>query len=204
MDVLVVTGGIGSGKSEVCRVLQEKYACGVYSADERVKGLYASHPTLLDDIAAGLSVDLRDDEGRFVPALLAEVIFRDREALAKVEELVFPALMDDFKAWCDDYRADRFVVFESATVMEKPQFEGFGDKWILVDARFGTRLERAVARDKTDRERVIARMINQPLMNDISEGRAVPDVDAVIINEGSYEDLIRKVTQTIDELYNNR
>ena len=36
MEILVITGGIGSGKSEVCRILQELYGCGVYNADERV------------------------------------------------------------------------------------------------------------------------------------------------------------------------
>lgn len=204
MDVIVVTGGIGSGKSEVCRLLRDRYACGVYSADARVKELYRSHPSLLADIEKRLSLDLRDSAGRFVPKSLADAIFRDREALVQVEELVFPALMDDFRAWCRDFETDRFVVFESATVMEKPQFKGFGDIRILVDAPFETRLARAVARDGADREDVVARMANQPLMNDISSGRTAADADVVIMNDGSYEDLARKVAGLMDEIYNNR
>ena len=36
MDILVVTGGIGSGKSEVCRILQKEFGCGLYNADQSV------------------------------------------------------------------------------------------------------------------------------------------------------------------------
>ena len=50
MKVLVVTGGIGSGKSAVCRILHEAGVTAQYNADERVKALYSAHPTLLNDI----------------------------------------------------------------------------------------------------------------------------------------------------------
>ena len=50
MMVLVVTGGIGSGKSEVCRIMRDMgYRCQ-YNADARAKALYEEHPTLLADI----------------------------------------------------------------------------------------------------------------------------------------------------------
>ena len=97
MEILVVTGGIGSGKSEVCRILEEVYGCGVYNADERVKMLYDVHPSLLNDIETMLGDSMRDDEGRFVPARLSTRIFSDRSLLRRVESLVFPALMEDFK-----------------------------------------------------------------------------------------------------------
>ena len=96
--IVVVTGGIGSGKSEVCRLLNE-YGAARYDADERVKALYAAHPTLLSDISDRLGVDLCDGNGNFVPRILAERIFSDPEALAAVESLVFPALIEDFEAF---------------------------------------------------------------------------------------------------------
>ena len=61
MDILIVTGGIGSGKTEVCRILQELYGCGVYNADERVKMLYDVHPSLLNDIEALTGEPMRRD-----------------------------------------------------------------------------------------------------------------------------------------------
>ena len=201
MDILIVTGGIGSGKTEVCRILQELYCCGVYNADEKVKMLYDVHPSLLNDIEVLTGEPMRDAEGRFVPSRLSSLIFRDRSLLMKVENLVFPALMDDFKSWSRSYGDDRFVVFESATVLEKPQFKGFGDKVILVDALMETRLDRACLRDSAPRESIYSRMLNQKMMNDFSEGKALPDVDAVIHNYGSLSDLRFSTIRAIESLY---
>ena len=202
MDILVVTGGIGSGKSEVCRILSQMYGCGIYKADDCVKELYGRDPELVSRIEAALNVSLRDDEGRFQPSVLAGIIFRNRTALEQVENLVFPALMDDFHRWAEAYAEDRFVVFESATIMEKPQFKGFADKVILVDAPFDERLSRACARDSASRESVYARMQNQALMNMVSSGDVKPEDDAVINNYGSIADLVLQTKETIEKLYN--
>ena len=201
MEILVITGGIGSGKSEVCRILQELYGCGVYNADERVKLLYDIHPTLLDNIEKLIGEGLRDDDGHFVPSRLSERIFADRKILLDVEALVFPALIEDFSTWAKNYEDDRFVVFESATILEKPDLAGFGDKVILVDSLFETRLERACRRNSVPRESVYARMMNQKMMNGISCGEIEPEVDAVIHNLGTLSDLKYCVIRTIKELY---
>ena len=203
MEILVVTGGIGSGKSEVCRILQECYSCGVYNADERVTFLYDVHPTLLDDIEALTGDSLRDGDGRFVPSRLSARIFSDRRLLKEVEKLVFPALMDDFRSWAEGYADDRFVVFESATILEKPELQGFGDKVVLVDAMVETRLERACLRDSAPRESIYARMLNQKMMNSISDGEMKAEVDAVIHNLGTLSDLRYSTIRVIKELYGN-
>lgn len=199
----MVTGGIGSGKSEVCRILQECYSCGVYNADERVKFLYDIHPTLLNDIETLTGDSLRDGDGRFVPSRLSARIFSDRRLLKEVEKLVFPALMDDFRSWAEGYADDRFVVFESATILEKPELQGFGDKVVLVDALVETRLERACLRDSAPRESIYARMLNQKMMNSISDGEMKPEVDAVIHNLGTLSDLRYSTIRVIKELYGN-
>lgn len=200
METLIVTGGIGSGKSEVCRIIARIFGCPVYDADARVKGLYDSSPGLLAEIEMRLGGTFRDDEGRFIPQALAERIFSDREALDIVESLVFPALKADFQLWTASYGDLPFVVFESATVLEKPGFESFGDKVILVDAPFDVRLERACARDSSSKDKVIRRMMNQPLMNDYPCGGSCRPVDAVIYNTGSLEELEKHTLEVIGNL----
>ena len=203
MDILVVTGGIGSGKSEVCRILQNSYGCGLYNADQSVKSLYDRHPNLLSEVESLVGESLRDDEGRFVPSRLASRIFSDRELLLGVESLVFPALLEDFNDWMTKAPKRQFVVFESATILEKPQLAGFGDKVILVDAPVRTRLERACGRDGATEERIAERMSNQKLMNSISEGKSSADVDAVIMNSGTLDDLKTEALRVIGKLYEN-
>lgn len=204
MDVLVISGGIGSGKSEVCLILREEFSCGVYSADERVKALYVSHRTLLTEIERTLRCSFRDGNGNFSPVKLAEMIFKDRNALVAVEDLVFPVLIEDFREWSKEYQTDDFVVFESATVLEKEHFAGFGDKVIIVDAPFSIRAERVCSRDSSSREAVLARMANQKMMNLVSEGMIPEAADAVICNDGSLEDLRQRTVALINELYFNK
>ena len=203
MKVVVVTGGIGSGKSEVCRILSEMGLDLQYDADDRVKRLYSEHPSLLDDIESQIGCKLRDDAGMFVPSRLAERIFADADALNIVESLVFPALMDDFRQFCTMNYGHAYVIFESATILEKPQFDGFGDVVILVDAPFDVRLKRACIRDNADRDKVLARMSNQKLMNLLSEGLTDPRIDAVIMNDGTVEDLEAKVRKMVETNLND-
>ena len=197
--VIVITGGIGSGKSEVCRILRDMGFCAQYNADTRAKALYEEHPSLLADIESALGCSLRDEDGRFVPARLAARIFNEPDSLALVEARLFPVMMDDFASFAGNC-GERVVVFESATVLEKPQFEGFGDKIILVDAPFEVRLERACRRDGAEPEKVLARMHNQKLMNELSAGGEDPRIDCRIVNDCSLDELVCRTKIAINSL----
>lgn len=202
--IIVVTGGIGSGKSAVTRILCEKYAMSLYDADSKVKEIYRKDPSIVSSLEKALQCSLIDDDGRFVASKLADRIFSSREALAQVESIVFPALMADFERFRRD--ASGHVVFESATILEKEQFDGFGDIILLVDAPIDVRLERACRRDSLPQEKVLARMSNQQMMNDVSKfgisatGR---HIDAIIMNTGTMSDLEREVSRIIGEVLKN-
>lgn len=195
-----MTGGIGSGKSEFCRLLSRISGCAVYMADDKVKQLYESHPALLSDIEDALHLSLRDDEGRFCPVSLAGVIFSDAGAMEKVESLVFPALMEDFNSWKAGYSDDAFVIFESATVLEKEAFRGFGDFVVAVDAPFEIRLRRACARDGADEETILKRMEKQALMNALSERKHQVHIDRIVENDGSLEELKKKAEELLHDI----
>lgn len=197
--VIVITGGIGSGKSEVCRILKNMGFCAQYNADMRAKALYEEHPSLLADIESALGCSLRDEDGRFVPARLAARIFNEPNSLELVEARLFPVMLDDFASFAGNC-GERVVVFESATVLEKSQFEGFGDKIILVDAPFEVRLERACRRDGADPEKVLARMQNQKLMNELSACGEDPRIDCRIVNDCSLDELVCRTKIAINSL----
>lgn len=198
-NVLAVTGGIGSGKSEVCKILAE---CGItaqYNADARAKALYVEVPGLLENIEKSLGCQVRDEKGAFVPALLGARIFNDNAALEKVEELLFPAMIEDFERFAED-KGEQILLFESATFLEKTQFNGFADKVLLVDAPFETRLERACARDNASRDAVMSRMRNQQLMNRLSAGVKDERIDYIIVNDSTREELKEKVMKLLTQI----
>ena len=203
MKVVAVTGGIGSGKSEVCRILAANGLTLQYNADLRAKALYLECPGLLDEIEKSLGCQLRDDEENFLPSRLAAVIFADTEALEIVEALLFPEMIRDFHRVMAETAEDQIVVFESATFLEKKQFDGFADIVLLVDAPFGIRLERACRRDDATKEAVIARMKSQKLMNELSEGHEDPRISYKVLNDGTTQELEEKVLRVLTQIRNH-
>ena len=203
MNVVLITGGIGSGKSEVCRILKDYYGISCYNADSRVKELYMTHPQLLRDIEVALGVSLLDADGRFLPSVLAERIFTSDEDLRLVESIVFPVLAEDFEKW-KSVRSSSDVIIESATALEKESLAQMYDKVVVVDAPFEVRLDRACGRDASEKETVMKRMRAQLLMNRISDGYIDERVDYLLENTSDMASLKRKVEEMIDKVFDDK
>lgn len=152
-----ITGGIGSGKSRVCSML-EGFGVAVYDADSRAKGLMNSNPTLREALVRRFGAEVYTDEG-INRAYLAERVFFDGEELMALNAIVHPAVMDDFDRWAAEQEGD-YVVLESAILFEA-HLEGRVDTTIAVMAPESLRLERAMKRDGATREQIESRMRNQ-------------------------------------------
>ena len=203
MKTLAVTGGIGSGKSAVCRLFAER-GVPVYDSDSRTKGLYDDGTVKADALEAALGCPVRDSDGRLDRRRLASVIFSDAEKLEVLESVVHPLVLEDFISWrreCESRVSEwnpsagdvPFVIIESAIILQKPLFRNVADKVLLVDAPVQVRLERASRRDGVPQAAVMARMEAQPLLNAISGGMAEPGADFVLVNDAGLEELSRKV-----------
>ena len=195
MRTLVVTGGIGSGKSAVCAILAGR-GIPVYDADARTKALYDGDPTLLPAVEQALGLTLRDADGRLDRKALGSAVFGDAGGLARLEAVVHPAVYRDFVAWRDRCPASApFVVMESAIFLQKPLFRPLADRVLLVDAPEKLRLERVSARDGLTPEEVRCRMKAQ---------RVDPEAaDAVLVNDGSPEALAARLDAIMETIWNN-
>ena len=193
MRTVIVTGGIGSGKSAVCAHLAGK-GIPVYDSDSRAKALYEEQPALLETLEKAWGVPLRESGGRLDRSRLAALIFSDPARRTELENLLYPALREDFEAWREGFPEAPYVVFESAVVLSKPAFNGLADKVVLVEAPRALRLQRVLGRDGGLPDSVRARMAAQRLP---SRRKA----DAVIRNEGSLEDLFHQSDAVFAHLF---
>lgn len=132
MKRVLVTGRIGSGKSEVCRYLAAK-GWPVYDCDSRCKQLYDKVPGLKERIERELDIPF-GELGR---------IFTDKVLLDKLEAIVFPLLLDDLKNWLRSERRSELSFIESATAPEKKAFDNMYDEVLMIQAPFETRAKRS-------------------------------------------------------------
>ena len=117
---LGITGGIGSGKSYVASLLSER-GIPVYDTDSRAKALYDEDSTLRQELIQLFGSQLyRTADGRLDRQALAKIIFGDREALAKVNALVHPAVRRDFLHWREGLLTEdmRLCALESALLLD--------------------------------------------------------------------------------------
>lgn len=190
MMKLLVTGGIGSGKSVVCRYLESK-GIPVYDSDSRAKALYDNVPGLAAKVDSLFGGGLLDDNGKLDRKALAKRVFGSKEELHKLESIIHPAVLQDFLSWSEETGSET-VVMESAIALKLPEYRRVFDKVIVVDAPLETRLERACSRDSSSREAVLARIAEQEM--DISLA------DEVIVNDSSVDELYNRTDEALEKL----
>ena len=152
-----ITGGIGSGKSTVCRLLADM-GVPVYESDARAKALMNDSEALRTALIEAFGEECYNAEGLNRP-YLASRVFGDAEALAQLNAIVHPAVREDFRAWAD-VQSSRYVVLESAILFEAG-FENEVDTTLAVLAPLEERVRRTAERDGVDRESVLKRIAHQ-------------------------------------------
>lgn len=178
---LGITGGIGSGKSFVCRLLQAM-AIPVYNCDQRAKGLYDTHEGLRLAMIQRFGAEIYNgDDGKLNRVMLASLIFDKPELLREVNSLVHPLVREDIDLWLRKHEShqQQFVVIESAILLNSEGLRERVDTILAVTAPKALRLQRAILRDGLSRIDVEQRLRHQ-LPDESLEEQA----DFVLQNDG--------------------
>lgn len=152
-----VTGGIGSGKSTVCRLFAER-GIAVYDSDSQAKRLMEESDTLRAALVGAFGTECYA-EGRLNRRYLAGRVFGDADALSRLNALVHPAVREDFRMWAER-QSGPYVILESAILFEAG-FENEVDTTLAVLAPAEERIKRCMERDGASREEVLRRMASQ-------------------------------------------
>jgi dephospho-CoA kinase len=186
MLLVGLTGGIGSGKSTVARMLQDRGAV-VLDADGFARAAVVPGSPGLRSVVARFGLDILTAEGELDRPKLASIVFADPQALADLEAIVHPEvrrmIADGIQGNLD---ADRVVVLVNPLLIEMGTHRDC-DVVVVVSVSPDTQIARSVARGMVE-EDVRARIAAQlPL-----EERA-RTADVLIDNEGSFAELEREV-----------
>lgn len=155
--IIAINGGIGSGKSVVSRIVT---AMGypVYDCDVRARQLMDSS----DEIKAAISADIHRaciKDGLIDRAMLASIVFEDKEKLAILNSIVHGAVREHFASWAENQPGS--VCFVETAILYQSGMDTMVDEVWTVDAPLDLRIERVMKRNGLTRQAVMSRITTQ-------------------------------------------
>lgn len=190
-----ITGGVGAGKSEILRYIREHYQCEIYLADEVAHLVKEPGQECYEELVALLGTEVLEKDGRINKAAMAERIFADSRILAKVNEIVHPAvkrfLIEKYEQAKKNPQVELFFV-EAALLIEAGYKEMADELWYIF-ARKEIR-ERRLRESRGYSEDKIRSIMEKQL----SEEEYRRECDFVIDNSGSLQESYRQIDERLD------
>lgn len=171
--IVGLTGGIGSGKTTVARLL-ETMGCILYNSDDRAKELYFD-AAVKAEVMALLGSQAYPENGALNKAYISEKVFADKVLLQHLNGIIHPAVKKDFERFTERF-PQQIIIKESAILFETGIYKEL-DATILVTAPLAEKIRRVMARNQVTKEEVEKRMLAQ-----WSDEQKMPLADYVIVN----------------------
>ena len=182
--VVGITGGIGSGKSFVAKCFLKYENTVYYHADEQAKELMHHSPEIRERLISqfGKEVFLSNQLNR---SLIASVVFNHPDQLAKLNNIVHPAVRKHFQDFVHQQQKNTFILYENAILFETKSHL-LCDDVITITAPVDIRIQRVVQRDQITKKEVLHRMQNQ-----WDESKKILLSNYVILNIDKNETLLK-------------
>jgi len=185
-----ITGGIGSGKSLVCKILAS-IGYPVFYSDDAAKLIIANDPEVKSALTSRYGQDIFSG-GELNRALLSSKIFENNDERTFVNQLIHPRVRDAFEKFANS-STKSFVFNEAAILFETGSYKHF-DRTILITAPQDTRIDRVMKRDNCTKDSVLIR-INSQWTDEKKEALA----NGIIINDGA-QPLLAQIEKTLSDL----
>jgi dephospho-CoA kinase len=189
-----LTGGIGSGKSTVARLLEKRGAV-VFDADllarKAVEPGTPGHAAVIDRFGA----DVLAPRGELDREALASIVFADPAARRDLEQIVHPEVRRLFAEGTEAYRdTDRVVVFSAPLLVETGMHTAF-EILVVVSATVATQIERLMRQRGMSEASIRARIDAQAPLEDKAAA-----ADFIVDNEGTLDELESQVERLWTDL----
>ena len=161
MKLIGITGGIGSGKSIVCKVFATM-GIPIYEADSRAKFLINNDLSLKKIIQNLLGEQSYTPMGEYHRAWVASQVFNNPDLLKQLNAVVHPRVREDAENWIQQHSKAPFLLYEAALMKAAGEGNHF-DKVIVVNAPIELRIKRVQKRDNRSEQEIrdiIARQIS--------------------------------------------
>jgi len=188
-----ITGGIGSGKSTVSQIISH-LGYKVYDSDARAHEIINDNKLIKDKLIESFGSDIYQDS-KFNKEYVSKLIFNDESAKTKINSIVHPEVINDFKNWVKENKIEKFLFKESALLFESSSYKDL-DKTVYIYCDKDIRIERIKIRDPHRTRNEIEKIIN----NQISSDEANKLTDYNLVNDEK-KLLLPKVVKLLDDIH---
>ncbi|MGN0157201.1 MAG: dephospho-CoA kinase [Lachnospiraceae bacterium] len=199
MKVIGITGGVGAGKSEVLKYIQEQYNCRVILADDVGNEVKLPGNACYEALIEVLGRDILTKEGFIDKQKMADKIFCNQSLLQKVNEIIHPAVIDYILKERDKEKKVGkldFFFIEAALLIECG-FLSYVDEMWYIYADEQVRSKRLTESRQYSKEKILAVMKGQ-----LSEQQFRENCDRVIDNSKDFETTKQQIDKILgDELW---
>ena len=192
--IIGLTGGIGSGKSTVSKLF-ETMNCPIYNSDEKAKDLYFK-PSIKSSIINLLGQEAYLNEKEINKTYISKKVFSDDYLLQQLNQIIHPAVQEDFTAFKNKYASESIIIKETALLFETDIYKEVAAS-ILVTAPVYLKIERVQKRNSLPIEEVEKRMKAQ-----WSDEQKIPLADFIVNNDGDTA-IIPQVLSILKKLTTN-
>lgn len=176
--IIGITGGIGSGKSVISKELR-RMGYEVYDTDSEAKRLIVENVQIRRNIEDLLGKEVYKDNV-YQTQIVASKVFANKSLLVQLNAIVHPAVREDILSRTQDFiNNTTSLYFIECAILYTAHLDDICDKVVAITAPEAIRLERTIARDSSDKNKVRARMRMQDVEHDIQRA------DIIINNDGS-------------------
>ena len=191
MKHIGLTGGIGSGKTTVSKILV-KNGIPVYDSDSNAK-LIMNSSNQIKKLIINHFGKLSYTNNKLNNKYISKIIFNNPVKMNKINSLIHPFIHDNFNKWKNNF-SSKYVIFESAIIFETGSYQKF-DFNIIVLSDLEKRIKRVKERDFLSEDDVLSRIKSQWI-----DDKKIRFADYVIKNNKSFKFLENNVLMMIDAL----
>ena len=188
-----ITGGIGSGKSTVSQIISH-LGYKVYNSDARAQEIINDNKLIKDKLIESFGSNIYQGS-KLNKRYVSKLIFNDESAKNKINSIVHPEVIDDFKNWVKENIIEKFLFKESALLFESSSYKDL-DRTVYVYSDRKIRIERVKKRDPHRSRNEIEKIIQ----NQISSDEANKLTDYKLVNDEK-KLLLPKVVRLLDDIH---
>jgi len=190
--IIGITGGIGSGKSLICKIFSTMNI-PIYDADSRAKYLITNDLSLKNSIRSLLGENAYAPSNEYNRAWVASQVFNNADLLKQLNSVVHPYVRKDAHNWVKSYPKSPFLLYEAA-IMKAADDSNIFDKVVVINAPIDLRIKRIQRRDKRSEKEIKAIVARQ-----ISDEERLKIADYIIENDDK-KSILKQVLELYEKL----